>query len=134
MHVADVLAVCLLVLLLAGLCAVLGRQRYMLRARGSLPVALRRGEHRWTYGTARFVGGELRWYSALGLGTRPTRVLRRGELSILGRRSPEPGELASLPATAVIVECVDGEHSSTLAFSESAYTGFVSWLEAAPRS
>jgi hypothetical protein len=109
---------------------VLARQRYMLRVTGGVPVAIQVRGTRWTYGIARFVGGELRWYRAIGLGIRPTKVLSRAHLIISARRSPEPAELPALPVTAVIVQCLDGERAWVLAFSESAFTGFVSWLEA----
>src|SRR6476659_6065136 len=113
---------------MVGVIALLARQRYMLRATGALPLAVQRG-HRWLYGIARYVDGELRWYRALGIGTRPTRVLRRGEVEVIARRSPSPDERGSLPPTAVVMECrMDGE-VLVLAIGESAYTGFVSWLE-----
>jgi hypothetical protein len=136
MHVADVLTVCVLGVGLVLMCGVLARQRYMLRAPGALPVAIRRGAARWTYGIARFAGDELRWYRGWGMGTRPTLSLRRPDLTIVGHRAPvAAGELKSLPATARIVECRSQDGRVTvLAFSESAFTGFVSWLEAAPRS
>jgi hypothetical protein len=134
MHVADVLTVCVLGVGLALMCAVLARQRYMLRAAGALPVAVRRGAQRWTYGIARFVGNELRWYRGWGMGTRATLSLRRADLTILHHRAPVASELKSLPATARIVECRgDDGRTIVLGFSESAFTGFVSWLEAAPR-
>jgi hypothetical protein len=82
----------------------------------------------------RYDGGELRLYRALGWGTRPTRVLRQGHVEVLGRRGPRNAERKTLPPTAVVVECrVDGE-TFAFAIGESAYTGFVSWLESsAPR-
>lgn len=134
-HVADVVAVCAVGVVFVLMCAVLARQRFMLRAPGALPVAVRRGSHRWTYGIARFAGNELRWYRALGMGTKPTFSLRRPDLRILHHRAPRNAELSSLPATVRVVECRDDAGDTlVLAFSESAFTGFVSWLEAAPRS
>ena len=88
--------------------------------------------NRWLYGVARYQGGELRFYRALGVGTRPTRVLRRGHVQVLGRRAPYDSERGSLPESVVVVECrTDGETVS-FAIGESAFTGFVSWLESAP--
>jgi hypothetical protein len=49
---------------------------------------------------------------------------------VVGRRGLLPSERQSLPATAVIVQCRDGAADVSLALGESAYTGFVSWLEA----
>ena len=133
MHTVDVIVVCTAVVIVVVFAAVLARQRQMLRTAGAVPVALQRG-NRWLYGIGRYEDGELRFYRALGWGTRPTRVLRRGQVEVLGRRSPEESENRSLPPTAVIVECrVDGE-TFRFAIGESAYTGFVSWLESsAPR-
>jgi hypothetical protein len=113
---------------LVAVIAILARQRFMLRATGALPLAVQRG-NRWLYGIGRYVDEELRWYRALGIGTRPTRVLRRGEVEVIGRRAPSADDRGALPSTAVIVECrTDGE-VLVLAIGESAYTGFVSWLE-----
>jgi hypothetical protein len=134
-HAVDVIAGFVVVLIIVMLAAVLARQRYMMRVGGGLAVAIRVRGNRWIYGIARYVGGEFRWYRAIGIGNRPTRVLDRSELTVLTHRSPAADEQSSLPATAIIVECRAGEGSATLAFSEDAFTGFVSWLEAsAPRS
>jgi hypothetical protein len=112
---------------------ILARQRFMLRATGAVPLAMQRG-HRWLYGIGRYDGGELRFYRALGVGTRPSLVLRRGQVEVLGRRGPLESERGSLPATAVVVECRGDGETFALAIGESAFTGFVSWLESsAPR-
>jgi hypothetical protein len=134
MHTVDVLLVCAAVIAVVLAAGILARQRYMLRATGTVPLAMQRGS-RWLYGVGRYDGGELRFYRALGWGTRPTRVLRQGRVEVLGRRGPQDAERRTLPPTAVVVECrVDGE-TFAFAIGESAYTGFVSWLESsAPRS
>lgn len=133
MHTVDVIAVFAAVLVILAFTAVLARQRHMLRMSGSLPLAVQRG-NRWLYGIARYQGGELRWYRAFGIGTRPSRVLRRGEVAVLGRRGRLDSERTSLPPAAVIVECRSAGETFALAFGDSAYTGFVSWLESsAPR-
>ncbi|MFN2518526.1 MAG: DUF2550 domain-containing protein [Jatrophihabitantaceae bacterium] len=135
MHTIDVLVGCAAALVVVVLAAVLGRQRYMLRGGGGVPLAVRVRGNRWVYGIARYSGGELRWYRGIGIGTRPTKVLHRSELSIVTHRPPVAAELASLPAAAIIVECRDGQGTATFGFSESAFTWFVSWLEAsAPMS
>ena len=134
MHTVDIVAVCAAVLVAVVFIAILARQRYMLRMSGSLPLAVQRG-NRWLYGIARYQGGELRGYRAIGIGTRPSRVIRRGEVEVVARRGRLDSERASLPVASVIVECrsVDGE-SFALALGDSAFTGFVSWLESsAPR-
>jgi hypothetical protein len=127
-HIVDVTAVFTAVVLVVVFAAILARQRHMLRATGALPLAMQRG-NRWLYGVARYQGGELRFYRALGIGTRPSRVLRRGHVEVLGRREPSESERRSLPATVVVIECrVDGE-TVAFAIGDSAFTGFVSWLE-----
>ncbi len=133
MHIVDLVVVCVAVVCVLGCAQVLARQRFMLRAAGATPVALRPASAaRWQYGVGRYSGAELRWYRSLGVGTRPNRVLQRRNVRVLNRRAPSQSELASLPSTAVVVECSDGDNGMFLALGESAYTGFVSWLESAP--
>lgn len=135
MHIVDIVAVCAAVAVVAMATAVLARQRYMLRLNGAVPLAVQRG-HRWLYGIGRYQGGELRWYRGLGIGTRPSRVLRRGEIEVLGQRPRNPAERKLLPETAVVVECrLEGGETVSLALGDGAFTGFVSWLESsAPRT
>ncbi|SOD73317.1 uncharacterized protein DUF2550 [Jatrophihabitans sp. GAS493] len=142
MPLVDIVALTLLALILVLLILVIARQRYMLRSAGGIAMAVARGS-RWLYGVARYDGDELRWYRALGVGTRPSRIWRRDSLTVLDRRSPEPSEANALPPTAVVVRCSDGStarYGSTsnelsIAFADGAYTGFVSWLESArPRA
>jgi len=127
-HTIDHIVVWTAVLVIIATGGVLARQRHMLRATGAVPLAMRRGS-RWVYGIGRYVGDDLRVYRVLGIGTRPSRVLRRGVVEVLTRRGPLESERRTLPATAVIVECrIDGD-TFTFAVGESAFTGFVSWLE-----
>jgi hypothetical protein len=129
-HIVDVVVVCAAIVVVVLCMGLLARQRFMLRAPGTIPVALRPGAAaRWQYGVCRYNGGELRWYRSLGVGTRPNRVMQRRDVRVLSRRAPLQSELATLPSTAVIVECRDGDVGMFLALGESAYTGFVSWLE-----
>jgi hypothetical protein len=130
MHIVDLIVVCAAAVVLVLFLLILARQRFMLRAPGTTPVAVRSRTSRWQYGVARYAGNELRWYRSLGVGTRPSRVLRRSQVHVIGRRSPVDSELQALPATAVVVECQDGDTQTVLAFGEGAYNGFVSWLEA----
>lgn len=134
MHTFDVIAVFAVVLVLVVSGGILARQRHMLRMAGAVPFAVQRG-HRWLYGIGRYREGELRWYRALGIGTRPSRVFRRGEVEVVGRRKRLDSERSSLPYRVVVVECRIGGETLMLALGESAFTGFVSWLESsAPRS
>lgn len=120
--------VCVVAAVVLVMIAILARQRQMLRAAGAVPIALQRGQ-RWLYGVGRYREGELRFYRAIGVGTRPTRVLRRGEVEVLSRRAVSAAERGSLPATSVVVQCRSGGEVLALAIGESAFTGFVSWLE-----
>ena len=134
MRIVDGIAIVALIAVIVVLTLIIARQRHMLRSAGAIPLAVRRGS-RWLYGVARYDGEEFRWYRAVDLGPRPTRVLRRGQLQVLSRREPTSTELRSLPPTAVIVECRDPHGDITLALADGAFTGFVSWLESsAPRA
>jgi hypothetical protein len=134
-HAVDVIAACAAVAVVVLFIAVVARQRYMLRVAGGQPVAMRVRNERWIYGIARYVGGEFRWYRALGVGTRPSKTFARDRLVVVGRRGPMPGEHNALPTTAMVVECRYGDDALIMAFNEGGFTGFVSWLEAsAPRS
>jgi hypothetical protein len=133
-RIVDGIAIIALVVAIVALALIVARQRHMLKSAGAIPLAVRRG-NRWLYGVARYEGEEFRWYRAIGLGPRPTKVLYRGELKVLSRREPTESELRSLPASAVIVECRDRSGDITLALADGAINGFVSWLESsAPRS
>lgn len=134
MRDVDIVLLCIAVLIIAVMTGVVARQRYMLRVRGGQPVAVKVRGERWVYGIGRYVGAELRWYRAIGVGTRPTKVLDRAELRILRSRAPLATERSSLPTGAVVVECSYGTGAAVLAFGESGFTGFVSWLEAASRT
>ena len=130
MHIVDIVGVCVLAVFVLCAAATVARQRWMLRSGGAIPVAVRRGQARWTYGVARYAGGELRWYRALGIGTRASHVFLRSQVAVLSHRKPTAAELTVLPPTAVVVDCLEGSTPLVLAFGESAFTGFVSWLEA----
>ena len=134
MAVFDLTIAIVLLLAVIVLACIVARQRQMLRTAGAIPLATRRG-NRWLYGVGRYAGNELRWYRAIGIGTRPSRVLRRNDLRVVGQRPPTQSERTQLPESAVVVECRDSAGEVTIALADGAYTGFVSWLEAsAPRS
>ncbi len=130
MQVVDVVGLVFVALAVVVFAAIVARQRFMLRSPGAIPLATRRGTHRWLYGIGQFAGEELRWYRALGVGTRPTWVLRRADTQVVQSRPPVAAELASLPATTVVVDLHARGGPLTIALSDGAFTGFVSWLEA----
>lgn len=130
MHIVDIVAVCMIAVLALVLSATIARQRWMLRAGGAIPLAVRRSETRWTYGVARYAGGELRWYRAPGVGTRPSRTFQRSQVTVMSHRKPTDAEQTVLSPAVVVVDCLDGSSRLVLALGEGAFTGFVSWLEA----
>ncbi len=133
MNSYDIVGLIVLAVVLGLLALILARQRHMLHGPGGFPLAVRRGT-RWLYGVGLYEGDSLLWYRAIGIGTRPSRTLRREHIEVLSRRTPSPAELGSLPSTAVIVDLRDSTGEITLALADGAFTGFVSWLEAsAPR-
>jgi hypothetical protein len=132
-HTIDIIVVCAAAVMVVLCGLVLARQRFMLHTNGSTPMALRKPRsrgNRWVYGVARYAGGELRWYRALGLGARPSKTWQRADLVVISRRAPVDSELLAMPSNAIIVECRDGDTDPVFALGESAFTGFVSWLEA----
>ena len=119
-------------LLYIGLVMVRGRR--LLERPGGLALALRVEEDNWRLGVGRYADGELLWYGAFRPTRRPTVALRRSELEVTGQRRRRPSE-PMLAADAVVVECRSANDRVSLALSEAAVTGFLSWLESsAPRS
>jgi len=125
-------------LVLAVLAAVLiAARRFLLeRGGGTVECGLRKGNGPWRLGVASYQREELCWYGALGLTMRPDEVFPRRDLTVVSRRLPTDAEAASLGPGMIVVECKLGEDSGQptveLALGESALTGLLSWLEAAP--
>jgi hypothetical protein len=138
-HVLNLVILGALICALVFLVLILVRQRYILRASGSLAMAVARGTGRWQYGIARVDDDVLRWYRALGLGTRPSKVWGRDAMTIIGHRQLTSSEMTALPGPSIAVRCRIERTTSTgrssreleFAFTDGAYTGFVSWLESA---
>ena len=129
MSTADLIGVLLVLVAVLWLILIVVRQRLLVRSRGGIPVAVRGRGTRWRYGIGRYAGEELQWFGVMGIGTRPSRSLQRGELEVVGRHQASAEDRAALPAGAVIVELRDSGGLITLGLGEGAYTGFVSWLE-----
>jgi hypothetical protein len=112
------------------------RRLVLSRSRGSFDCSFRRrvdaGEGGWASGVAHYGPGELRWYRMFSLRLRPSRVWRRSDMSIKEFRAPQGGEVYAVLPGAVVVTCVLGSQEMQLAMSSEAYTGFASWIEAAP--
>ncbi len=131
------IAIVLVCLVLAAV-AVASRRALIERGGGTVECGLRRpGEdHSWRLGVASYQPDELRWHQVFGLLLRPAEIFPRRTLTVVSRRSPDAGETNSLGPGMVVVECRAGEPADAmeLAMSESALTGFLAWLEAAPPS
>jgi hypothetical protein len=116
------------------LVAILWR-RTMLRRRGAtIDLCLREPKARrgWALGVARFAGDELEWFRVFSVAPRPRRSFPRTSLSVVERRRPATSEVLALMTNAVIVACTGPAGPIELAMTESAVTGFLAWLEAAP--
>jgi Protein of unknown function (DUF2550) len=122
----------IVIVLAAGGLAV--RRILLDRGGGTVECGLRRPGGSWRLGVAAYGADELRWYGALGVLLTPEEVLARRTLSVTSRRRADPAEMARLGHGMVVVSCNAGEEPETveLAMGESALTGFLAWLEAAP--
>ncbi|MFL6136933.1 MAG: DUF2550 domain-containing protein [Frankiaceae bacterium] len=86
----------------------------------------------WVLGIGRFTGNQLEWFRLFSMAPRPRCTFHRADLAVLDRRRPTPTELMSLMTSAVVISCRAPAGPVELAMSESAVTGFLAWLEAAP--
>jgi hypothetical protein len=124
-----------LLLIVVLLAAGLTLRRYLLeRGGGTVECGLRQPGGSWRLGVAAYRTDALCWYQVFGLLLRPSQIFPRRTLSVLSRRDADPAEAASLGQGAVVVSCRAGAGDSIveLAMGESALTGFLAWLEAAP--
>jgi hypothetical protein len=120
----------ILILAAAGIAA----RRFLLeRGGGTVECGLRKGSGPWRLGLASYQREELCWFGSFGLTMRPDEVFPRRDLTVVSRRLPSDAEAASLGPGRIVVECKFGEAGTVeLALGESALTGLLSWLEAAP--
>jgi Protein of unknown function (DUF2550) len=116
--------------------AFLASRRYLLeRGGGTIECGLRRpaAGAPWRLGVASYQLEELRWFSAFGISSRADEVFGRRAMTVVARRSPEDAETQILGSGRIIVEfSVTGQDTVELALSDSALTGLLAWLEAAP--
>jgi hypothetical protein len=120
----------ILVLAAAGIAA----RRYLLeRGGGTVECGLRQPGGSWRLGVASYQREELCWFGVFGVSMRPEEVFRRRDLTVVSRRMPTDAEASILGPGMIVVECSFGERGPVeLALGESALTGLLSWLEAAP--
>jgi hypothetical protein len=139
MRIFEVVSIGVLIVLLS-LGLIFLRREVISRRGGTIEMNMRLSNFMpgrgWAPGLGRFAGDELRWYRVFSFGLRPRRVLTRHSLRVEGRRAPEGAERLAMPDGWVVVRCVGRAGATTvaveLALAESALTGFLSWLEAAP--
>jgi hypothetical protein len=125
--------VCLLLALAVGIVV---RRRWLGRGVGTFDCSLRTTLDRmgkgWTLGVARYEADRIEWFRVFGFSLKPSRVLQRCDLAVAERRYPSGTEAFAVMSGFVIVRCIFEGKPIELAMSEQAYTGFASWLEAAP--
>ncbi|HEY2574715.1 MAG TPA: DUF2550 domain-containing protein [Streptosporangiaceae bacterium] len=133
---AGWLVAIILVLLVLAALAVAVRRALLERGGGTVECGLRRHgqDSPWRLGLASYQPDELRWHQVFGVFMRPDEIFPRRTLTVVSRRAPDAVEAASLGPGLIVVECRAGDEAEPmeLAMSESALTGFLSWLESAP--
>ena len=129
----------LLVVVAAGIAS----RRFVLERRGAtVECGLRRPGRSWRLGVASYQLDEFCWYRIFGLSMRPTQTFPRRDLAVVAHRAPTEQEVTILGPGRVVAECqLSGSAAGTadagtgtvdLALAESALTGLLAWLEAAP--
>ena len=92
---------------------------------GSFECALRQGS-KLIPGVAHYAVGRIEWYRAWSVAPRPTFTWYRDSLTLSGRQPMAGNE------SQYVVSCFHAGSPVELIMSHSAYSGFASWLEAAP--
>jgi hypothetical protein len=135
----------LLVLAASGIAV----RRFLLERRGAtVECGLRRPGGSWRLGLASYQLDEFYWYRVFGFSMRPEQAFPRRDLAVVARRPPTQEEVTILGPGRIVAECQLGATSGTdvpgradgpggvgrvdLAMAESALTGLLVWLEAAP--
>jgi Protein of unknown function (DUF2550) len=120
-------------LLLGG---VVSRRRFLSRDLGAFDCSLRLGSREsgkgWRLGVARYESDRIDWYRVFSVNPRPAESLVRAELDVLERRKPNGQETFAVLAGSIIARCRYRGEQVELAMTDQAYTGFASWMEAAP--
>jgi Protein of unknown function (DUF2550) len=112
------------------------RRRLLARYGGTFDLSVRVRSHRpgrgWVLGVGRYNNDALEWFRIFSLSLRPAKTYRRNKLEVGQRRSARGAEEYALYDDAIVVECRYADQSVELAMTESALTGLLAWLEAAP--
>ena len=109
-------------------------RRFLLERRGAtIESGLRRRGGSWRLGVASYQLDEFRWYRIFGISMRPEQTFPRRDLAVVARRPPTEEEITILGPGRIVAECQLGASATIdLALAESALTGLLAWLEAAP--
>jgi hypothetical protein len=133
--VLDVAGLFALVLILVAVWLIL-RRRLLARNGGTFDLSVRVRPQRpgrgWVLGLGRYDQDALEWFRIFSLSLRPAQSYRRCALEVASRRRVQGAEEYELYADAVVVECRYRGEALELAMTESALTGLLAWLEAAP--
>jgi hypothetical protein len=130
-----------LVLLVIGAAGIAARRFLLERAGATVECGLRQGRGSWRLGVASYQLDEFCWFGVFGISMRPEETFSRRDLAVVSRRPPTEAEVSILGPGRIVVECQLGETGSPgggadrnveLALAESALTGLLAWLEAAP--
>ncbi len=111
-------------------------RRSVLSKHGAVAMAARLSRRMpgrgWAPGFAVYERGSLRWYRMFSLAFGPRHTLLRTDLQVSDRRRPVGAEAQIFPPEVTVLRCEGSVGEVELAMTESAVTGFLSWLEAAP--
>jgi hypothetical protein len=129
--------------------AVIAARRFLLeRAGATIECGLRKGRGSWRLGVASYQLDEFCWFGVFGISMRADETFSRRDLAVVSRRPPTEAEVSILGPDRIVVECQLGDAAAAgedgpdgqrnegravdLALAESALTGLLAWLEAAP--
>jgi Protein of unknown function (DUF2550) len=122
-----------LILLVVAAAGIAARRFLLERAGATVECGLRRRGRSWRLGLASYQLDEFCWYRAFGVSMRPERSFARRDLAVVARRPPTQAEESILGPGRIVAECQVGVDGTVdLALAESALTGLLAWLEAAP--
>jgi len=149
-----------LILLILAASGIAVRRFLLERAGATVECGLRRPGGSWRLGLASYQLDEFYWYRVFGFSMRPEQAFPRRDLAVVARRPPTQEEVTILGPGRIVVECQLGASGASagpggpsavgeaggagglgeaggagavdLAMAESALTGLLVWLEAAP--
>ena len=123
----------LLILLVLAAAGIAARRFLLERGGATVECGLRRRGRSWRLGLASYQLDEFRWYGIFGVSMRPEQTFPRRDLAVVARRPPTEEEITILGPGRIVAECQLGASAAIdLALAESALTGLLAWLEAAP--